>query len=227
MFTWICPKCGKEVPPAYSECPNCAAVGREPAPSENPAATVARPEEPPPMTAPPPAAPAEPQPVAPAPAPARRSGHVSIPGWMLSLLVAAVLIIIGLTVVVVKDSGRAAPSQPAAAVLETPAGSPTASQTNPVFRNVELTGLRLTEDAKQKPFVQVVVVNHSGADLGDLNAKVNLKAGAKKDQEPVGTFTLKTSLGPYESKDVKAPLETKLRVYELPDWQFLRAEVLP
>lgn len=29
MFTWICPKCGGEVPPAYSECPRCAeAQGR-------------------------------------------------------------------------------------------------------------------------------------------------------------------------------------------------------
>ncbi len=24
MFTWICPKCGREVPPAYNDCPNCA-----------------------------------------------------------------------------------------------------------------------------------------------------------------------------------------------------------
>ena len=24
MFTWICPKCGREVPPAYDECPDCA-----------------------------------------------------------------------------------------------------------------------------------------------------------------------------------------------------------
>jgi hypothetical protein len=146
---------------------------------------------------------------------------------MLSLLVAAVLIIVGLTVVMWKDSGHAAPAQPTAAALETPATPAAASQTNPAFRNVELTGLRLTEDPKQKPFVQVVVVNHSAADLGDLDAKVNLKAVAKQQQEPVGSFALKTSLGPYESKEVKAPLDTKLRVYELPDWQFLRAEVAP
>ena len=25
MFTWICPQCGREVPPAYTECPDCAA----------------------------------------------------------------------------------------------------------------------------------------------------------------------------------------------------------
>jgi hypothetical protein len=24
MFTWICPRCGREVPPAYDECPDCA-----------------------------------------------------------------------------------------------------------------------------------------------------------------------------------------------------------
>ena len=24
MFTWICPQCGREVPPSYSECPTCA-----------------------------------------------------------------------------------------------------------------------------------------------------------------------------------------------------------
>ena len=26
MFTWICPKCGREVPPAYNDCPNCAEI---------------------------------------------------------------------------------------------------------------------------------------------------------------------------------------------------------
>ena len=25
MFTWICPTCGREVPPAYDACPDCAA----------------------------------------------------------------------------------------------------------------------------------------------------------------------------------------------------------
>jgi hypothetical protein len=102
-----------------------------------------------------------------------------------------------------------------------------AVQSNPVLRNLELTGLRLTEDAKQKPFVQCVVVNHSGADLGEISAKVNLRASANREQEPIGTFAFKVSLGPYESKDVKAPLDTTLRVYEFPDWQFLRAELMP
>jgi len=74
--------------------------------------------------------------------------------------------------------------------------------------------------------VQFVVVNQSGADLGDVTAKVDLRSiKAGPADPPVGTFTFKTSLGPYEAKDIKAPVDTKLRVYELPDWQFLRAEI--
>jgi hypothetical protein len=32
------------------------------------------------------------------------------------------------------------------------------------------------------------------------------------------------SLGPQENKDVTVTVPTKLRLYELPDWQFLRAQ---
>ena len=32
------------------------------------------------------------------------------------------------------------------------------------------------------------------------------------------------ALGPQEDHDVLATTKTKLRVYEMPDWQFLRAE---
>ena len=32
MFTWICPKCGREVGPSYSECPFCADVAAKSAP---------------------------------------------------------------------------------------------------------------------------------------------------------------------------------------------------
>ena len=34
------------------------------------------------------------------------------------------------------------------------------------------------------------------------------------------------SIGPYESREVKAVAETSLRAYELPDWQFLEARVV-
>jgi hypothetical protein len=39
MFTWICPQCGREVPPAYNDCPDCSnktAPAAEAAPPTNP-----------------------------------------------------------------------------------------------------------------------------------------------------------------------------------------------
>lgn len=58
MFTWICPKCGTEVPPAHSECPNCAI-------QQQSAAGVPVSAPPPIPAAPPPALPPQAPPQAP------------------------------------------------------------------------------------------------------------------------------------------------------------------
>lgn len=233
MFSWICPKCGHEVPPAYAECPNCASAEEEAAPAaeeapagEEAAATAEQAPAAPPPVPPPPVAFSSlvvPAPVAP-PAPA--SSRVAVPGWLLSVMFALVFIVIGLTVIVVRQVRQPAPAPvpSKAAQIESVEAIPTA-QSDPEFKDLELIGFRLTEDEKQKAFVQFVVVNHSGADLGQIGAKAELMTVTARDKQAVGTFEFKVSLGPYESKDVRAPLETKLRVYELPDWQFLRAEI--
>lgn len=74
MFTWICPQCGSEVPPSYSECPTCAErqaaqqakagapAGVPPPPHAAPTSTYApappqqqaQPQYPPPQAYPPP-----------------------------------------------------------------------------------------------------------------------------------------------------------------------------
>lgn len=74
MFTWICPKCGTEVPPSYNDCPNCAArekAALAPAPVAAPApAPAAAPVYVPPQAqAPIPQAPVFQTPVAQAPVP--------------------------------------------------------------------------------------------------------------------------------------------------------------
>lgn len=207
MFAWICPKCGQEVPPAYAECPNCAAGAR---PAEAPAGAPA----PTPAAGPPAGAP-----------PPQRSSSVSAPWWFLALTIAGTFLAVGMLVMLLQQRRTAAPPpQPSPSVaLETP--GPATAAASGELRDVELTGLRLTEDAQRKAFVRFVVVNHSGLGLGRLAATVHLKAVARQAQEPVGTFSFETTLGPYEAKDLQVPLETKLRVYELPDWQFLRAEL--
>ncbi len=112
------------------------------------------------------------------------------------------------------------------------AGAPGATTTtiaskSPLAKYLELSGYRLAETGVGKLTVKFVVVNHSEADIGDLTLKIRLvTTAAKPDDPPITEFEAKVSaLGPQEIKDVSATATTKLRIYELPDWQFIRAEV--
>ena len=74
--------------------------------------------------------------------------------------------------------------------------------------------------------VQFGIVNHSEADVGDVKMTVNLSTtAAKPGDPPLISFPAEVSkLGPSELKDVTVEVPTKMRVYELPDWQFLKAD---
>ena len=92
---------------------------------------------------------------------------------------------------------------------------------------LEVVGFRMTESGAGKLAIKFAVVNHSEADIGDLGMHVKLTTTAAKPEEPpITEFDVKVpSLGPQEMKDVSATGTTKLRIYELPDWQFIRANV--
>ena len=96
---------------------------------------------------------------------------------------------------------------------------------HPYAKNIELGGFRIAESKAGTMRVKFNVVNHSQADLGDLEMNVSLaRAGSKPEDPPICVLKVKvTGLGPEESKAVEATTSTKLRVYELPDWQFIRA----
>jgi hypothetical protein len=222
MFTWICPQCGREVPPSYNECPDCTAREKGPA-----AATAA--EQPP--AAPPPAPAPAAVPTAPAapatsrPAPPRRGG---LPTWLMSLLFALAFIGIGLGVYwligYLRNRDRAQ-AQPAIA-FETPTAKGKAAP-NPVQKYIEVTGVRFIQNAKKQTEVRFLVVNHSPDLISDLAGTVVIWGRTQKsDEESVGSFAFKLPmLGPWESRELSAPVNTKLRVYELPDWQNVTAEL--
>ncbi len=222
MFTWICPQCGAEVPPSESSCPNCAA--KESAPStEAPAAAPA---------AQPPAPPAAPQGARKAYAPAvpRAARSGGVPGWVVALLVAGFLVSLGaiwLLYVLPNSRAREAASQTAPPPLETVAATPApGGKPHPLAKYIEVTGFRITEDAKKNVQIKYLVVNHSGADLSDLVMELTIRpATARPEDKPVAAFSAKVpSLGPYESREITSTTKTEYRAYELPDWQFLRAE---
>ena len=116
-----------------------------------------------------------------------------------------------------KQAKKTGPVEPTSAV-------PT--KRHPLAKYVELVGFRLLEAGGGKLKIRFVVVNHSQADIGDLGVKVRLSTNtAKPDDPPIAEFEAKVpSLGPEEIQDVTATVATKLRVYELPDWQFIKAE---
>jgi hypothetical protein len=97
---------------------------------------------------------------------------------------------------------------------------------NPAAKYIELVGFRVKEKGPGNLEVSFGVVNHSEADLGDLTLQVNLTTTrAKPGDAPLCSFSAKVpSLGPEEMRQVSELVPTKLRVYELPDWQYLKAD---
>ncbi len=84
----------------------------------------------------------------------------------------------------------------------------------------------MTEAQPNKLKVMYVAINHSEADLSEMTVKVKIiTSNAKPEDPPVTEFEAKVPpLGPHEIKNLEASANTKLRLYELPDWQFLRAQ---
>ncbi len=266
MFTWICPQCGREVPPSYSECPNCAEARKRgthpqaaPAPSaypppSPPAPPVYQAPAPPPVvypqpqTAPPPPySPPQPQYTAPppqqfappppayAPPPAPPAIEHSQPYYVVGAepkkKVPAWAVVLGTAIVlggVLWGAYRFLGGTPTAQQT-TESANPSAAAvppgTHPYGKFLELTGLRMTEDGK-KVKVQYLVVNHSAADFTGLELQVSLTTvNASAGAPPIATFKSKIGTVPaFGFTEVTESVTTKLRAYELPDWQFLKAD---
>jgi hypothetical protein len=236
MFTWICPKCGREVPPSYTECPDCSAreAGVAPAappqepmdPAQAPAFAPPPPSPPPATFAPPPAAKPEYQPsaaplsplFAAAPPPPVRHERRGLPTWLLAILFTILFLGLGGGAYWYFTRPKAVAS------VESPAAKPGAPA-HPWQKYVEITGVRFMVDKGQIQ-ARFVVVNHSEADMVGLAGNATLWARTQKSEEdPVGTFVFQTSIGSGESKELTFPLKTKLKPMELPDWQNITVDL--
>jgi hypothetical protein len=89
-------------------------------------------------------------------------------------------------------------------------------------KNLEASGIRIIEE-NRRPTIKLMLVNHSASDMASLAGTIRLTTDAQHEVAVI-PFNL-ASLAAYEAKDISAPLKTKLRAYELPDWQFIKAEV--
>jgi hypothetical protein len=110
--------------------------------------------------------------------------------------------------------------------LENPANPSQQKVTNPLQKYVEVVGIRMTTENK-KPVVKFIVVNHSNTEIPDLQANVTLWASTSRSEEDsVGSFSFKLKdLAASSSQEMTETLKTKLKPYELPDWQNATPEV--
>lgn len=131
-----------------------------------------------------------------------------------------------LAVVLIGCSSSPSSDKQAKAAPAIPAHFTASNTSNPIAKYIELVGFRVTERSPGHLVAQFGVVNHSVADVGDVKMTVNLgTTAAKPGDPPLITFPAQVSrLGPSELKDVTVEVPTKLRVYEIPDWQFLKVD---
>ncbi len=123
-----------------------------------------------------------------------------------------------------QDSSKAAVSK-----LPSPALAPglmtAENRKHPLAKYLEVAGIRLSESKQGKLTVRFGVVNHSDADIADLGLSLALRPStAKAADPPFCTFSVKVpTLPPQELASAQGDCTTSLRVYELPDWQYIRA----
>jgi hypothetical protein len=101
-----------------------------------------------------------------------------------------------------------------------PAQDPAAAPNRAKF--LEASGIRIFEEDK-RPRVRLMLVNHASADFADVNGTIVILT---RDGKEIGTLPIALpQLRSYDAREMDGPLKTSLRAYEMPDWQFIRAEV--
>ncbi len=237
MFSWICQRCGRDNPPSAVQCLSCGArYDEDPTPPPEQAAAPPEPDlepapepipEPKPVrvipTPPVPRPPAAPRPIPVHQTAPPRSG---LPTWLLTILFFFAIVGVGAAIYYGIDYFRNRKAFPSAGV-DPAANVARTKVTSPLQKYVEVVGIRLMQDSKKKPAARFLVVNHSPNSLDDLAATVTLWASTNRSEEDsVGSFNFKVgSLAPFESKEITAPLNTKMKFYELPDWQNATPEI--
>lgn len=121
------------------------------------------------------------------------------------------------------ETDSAATAEQGPLLPPSPVGS---TSRHPFAKYIELAGFRLSEVNPGTIQVKFMAISHSDADMGDITMDVRLMTTeAAPGDAPLAEFEGRIlGLGPQGAVEVTATVATELRVYEIPDWQFLRAD---
>jgi hypothetical protein len=153
--------------------------------------------------------------------------HRSVPGWVISFLVMAGLLAVGVAIVFYLLPASHTTADAKSAAPEPVTATPAVEASHPLAQTIEVTGFRFVMDLNKKSEIHYLVVNHSAAELSDMTVFVTVRtAGGKAGQPPLCRFSFRsTGLAPFESKEMTSSIEKLPRPVALPDWHDLRAEV--
>ncbi len=273
MFAWICPKCGKEIPPQYDGCPEwCPEYSKQKGylrTTERPIVEATSPiiknlaqmegqpvniytpgpPPPPPLVEPEergngprirPAAvavtyeegvpeyvpgggdrgrDASPAVVA---SPTGDGGKRELSPLLVTVLATIVFLALGYAGFKYYERSKGTPGASSSMV------SANAGQSgHPLNRALSVTALRFVPGKNKKLEARFVIVNNTGAQTPKFSGMVYVRPkDAAADETPLLTFELKgVELGPYESREMQAPLQSPLKAYELPDGGLVRADL--
>lgn len=235
MFTWDCPKCGKELDIATAVCPECGFTEASPI------------EDPPPRPAPRPVAPAPaalpaaqappmqsaPAPVLPPPTayepPPPPQHALSVPAK--PLIIISLLLVAAIAGFLYYQHGETL-KQSAGLVLENVPADPMEMQdaTGESVSGLEVVGIRTWYDDKSKPKVRAIVINHTDEGVPKIGLSVQLRPReATRNAPPLASFEvrLKDVLGPRESKEIETDLIALGTLASLPHWSKVRVDIAP
>ncbi len=151
-----------------------------------------------------------------------------MPVWLMTILFALAIggVVSGIYWLLPSGRSSAGSGPTPTATVESPAAK-AGAKTNPLQKFIEVSGVRFAEDARKKgTLARFVITNHSESDISGLTGNVTIWGRTQKSEEDAqGTFTFSTNLAPFESKELTAPVNTKLKIYELPDWQNITTDV--
>ena len=271
MFAWICPKCGKEIPPQYDGCPEwCPEYDKQKAYLKNTERSAIEATSPvlknlvqvdggaggvySPSAAAPPVPEEETVPISGPrirPAAAAVSYEEGVPEYhpgrtgenaappvvyndaagvpkremnplLVTLLAAIVFVSLGYAAFKYYENSKGAPGASSGIVT-----APAPSGGHRLNRVVSVSGLRFVPGKNRQMEARFLIVNGSGAQTPVFSGMVYVRPkDAAADETPMLTFQLTdVELGPYESREMQAPLDTNLKPYELPDGNLIRTDL--
>jgi len=160
-----------------------------------------------------------------------RGNRRKMPTWPLALLVVVAVFLGGGSLYQYlthdRDTKAVSAAAPAPSSKTSPALRARVVEEHPAARSVEVAGVRVVSGPNKKPQLEYIVINHSSNELTGLNVRIAVRSVEALAEAPLFSVSSNmASLGPNQSKEVRADLDPSVQPSAIPDWQSLRTEVL-